>query len=511
MPQEPSSLSGKLPAKYHGEFKSVIRLSNAVYLGGTLVARTPRTRLHRVAESLNMGVPHALIDSVNIPPGLDQRLRFNLLYSTKVGNPPVSQVVFYQSGVGTFGDKVIEELDGIVGASLGEKVQEAYAFIAHNYAPGDEASDFIFLFGFSRGAYTARMVADLIRAIGVLDRTEMDSFADIFVAYQKRGKAQDQAQIETLDRQLAPWTRHDSPGKLRADFNDHTFSVKCVGVFDTVGSVGLPEELTHSQKVKTLLGFRDLDLGAHVERGYQALALDEHRADFNCAKWSQTEAGRRKGQILKQCWFSGSHCDVGGGFRDHDLSDLTLAWLAANISDILLLDADYLAGLPDPCAPWGALPPHNSISGLYLLANTCQRTIPTETDAVTHEYIHPSALRQEKVNPEVLRVVQDNPEIIWQLLPLEQVVKDNWHVIREPSDIQQKSKDEETVVKLLTTVKQDIVKTGHNVMAKVTHSQTSTTTTTTRDPRANLLIRAMNESNMGSLVRNLVEAPEAER
>ena len=51
-------------------------------------------------------------------------------------------------------------------------------------------------------------------------------------------------------------------------------------MFDTVGSVGLPEELTHSTKVKTLFGFRDLYLGTHVQYGYQALALDEHRADF---------------------------------------------------------------------------------------------------------------------------------------------------------------------------------------------------------------------------------------
>ena len=86
--------------------------------------------------------------------------------------------------------------------------------------------------------------------------------------------------MAALDAQLAPWTQHSSPGKLRADSDDQTFSIKCVGVFDTVGSLGLPEEITHSKTLKTLFGFKDLYLGEHIENAYQALALDEHRADF---------------------------------------------------------------------------------------------------------------------------------------------------------------------------------------------------------------------------------------
>ena len=173
-----------------------------------------------------------------------------------------------------------------------------------NYRPGDE----IFLFGFSRvragrpsasqranrcpqGAYTARMVALLIGAVGVLDRTEMDHFADIFLLYQKRGKAQDRAEIAALDAQLAPWTAHTSPGKRRADSGPDSFSIRCVGVFDTVGALGLPEELTHSEKMKTLFGFPDRYLGEHIERGYQALALDEHRKDFVSGRVSAARAG----------------------------------------------------------------------------------------------------------------------------------------------------------------------------------------------------------------------------
>ncbi|KAL4069650.1 hypothetical protein V8B97DRAFT_603958 [Scleroderma yunnanense] len=97
------------------------------------------------------------------------------------GGVLVPQIVFYQCGVGSSPNFYSEYIQGAMGLSLGEKVQEAYAFIAQNYSPGDE----IFLFGFSRGAYTARMVAMFIGAIGVLDKTDMDHFAEIFVTYQK--------------------------------------------------------------------------------------------------------------------------------------------------------------------------------------------------------------------------------------------------------------------------------------------------------------------------------------
>jgi len=90
----------------------------------------------------------------------------------------------------------------------------------------------------------------------------------------------------TLDEALARWTSEDSLGKKRASAGPDGFSIKCVGVFDTVGSVGLPEEITiHPQKVKALFGFRDTLLGEHVQQAYQALALNETRKDFVCASY----------------------------------------------------------------------------------------------------------------------------------------------------------------------------------------------------------------------------------
>lgn len=143
----------------------------------------------------------------------------------------------------------------------------------------------------------------------------MDYFAYIFAELQARGKSQDKdreptfkffslkyeayvVEIESSDAKLATWTKHDSPGKARAYYDGDSFAIKyvthrvhaetihrtqarCIGVFDTVGSLGLPKELSFgSTKGRTLFGSPDSILGEHVERAYQALALNETRADF---------------------------------------------------------------------------------------------------------------------------------------------------------------------------------------------------------------------------------------
>ncbi|VDC01832.1 unnamed protein product [Peniophora sp. CBMAI 1063] len=340
--------------------------------------------------------------------------------------PPKPQVVFYQSGLAsTESYKIDSILQGATAAGLGDKVQEAYGFIAHNYEPGDE----IFLFGFSRGAYTARMVAWMIEEIGVLDRTDMDHFAGIFMSFLKHGKTDDPKERELLKTQVDPWTQHDSPGKKRANYDDNTFAIKCVGVFDTVGSIGIPDELkfgASDDKMRTLFGFPDSTLGTHVERAYQALAIEETRTDFVCNKWTQTEKGKRKKQVLQQCWFTGSHADIGGGFKEHDLSDLTLFWMAAQIGDMLSLDVKYLLKGLAPTAPWGAQQYHDPRTGIYALTSTTHRKLPTQLNPQTHEYIHSSVLEQKKLPDGLKETLSQHPELVARLLPLEEEVKVNW-------------------------------------------------------------------------------------
>lgn len=257
-------------------YKRIIVCCDGTWQDGVSEQRSAYTNILRLARTIN----HA-----------DERL-----------SPAIPQIVFYQSGIGSEKNFYSEYIEGTTGSSLADKVEDAYAFIAHNYNPGDE----IFLFGFSRGAYTARMVAMFIGEIGVLDRKDMDHFAGIFIAYQKLGKSKKPEEKERLKEQLAPWSSTQSPGKMRVGCNQGSFTVRCVGVFDTVGSLGLPEELTlRAPKLTNLFGFPDRILGEHVERAYHAMALNETRSDFNVNKFQQTEAGRQKNQILKQCWFTG--------------------------------------------------------------------------------------------------------------------------------------------------------------------------------------------------------------
>ncbi|EAU93126.2 hypothetical protein CC1G_12661 [Coprinopsis cinerea okayama7 len=351
------------------------------------------------------------------------RLARTIYHADERFQPPIPQIVFYQSGIGTEKNFYSEYIEGTTGGSLADKVEEAYAFIAHNYNPGDE----IYLFGFSRGAYTARMVAMFVGEIGVLDRKEMDHFGKIFLCYQKLGKSKKAEEIKELQEQLHRWRNPQAPGKLRADCDGDTFTVKCLGVFDTVGSLGLPESLTlRSSRVRTIFGFRDRILGEHIERAYQALALHEMRADFNCNKFTQTEKGFAKGQVLKQCWFAGAHSDVGGGYKEHDLADIALTWMAAHVGDILAIDTEYLFHLPQPVAEWGKQVPHDSKSGIFLLAQRIQRELPRQLGGPHHEYIHPSVLEQESHYKALKHVLDKLPGIVCPLLPLEEELKQNW-------------------------------------------------------------------------------------
>jgi uncharacterized protein (DUF2235 family) len=353
-------------------------------------------------------------------------------------NRTIPQIVFYQSGIGSENDfftqymqknkpqnlfekgqafyaKTAGTLEGATGGPLAEKVQEAYTFIATNYEQDDE----IFLFGFSRGAYTARMVAAFIGKIGILDTEDMDHFGSIFIAFQMLGKLDKADPARVQSKAIIHRYR-----RLKADKD--SFSIKCVGVFDTVGSVGLPGEITGSKTVEKIFGFSDNKLGRHIERAYHAVAINERRADFQptmfeqqTEKDGQYKGQYKKGQILEQCWFTGVHSDIGGGYHDHDLSDLSLMWMAANISDMLSLNINYLEGIPHLVKPWGELPPHNSLVGVYTHADRIpSRVLPTSTNDETHETIHSSVLKQPL--PDALKGM--NPDLVCKLLPLEEQI-----------------------------------------------------------------------------------------
>ncbi|KAF9270123.1 hypothetical protein L218DRAFT_14436 [Marasmius fiardii PR-910] len=250
-----------------------------------------------------------------------------------------------------------------------------------------------------------------------------------------------------------------SSGVQRAFGGGRPFSVKCVGVFDTVGSLGLPEELTvEPGPIKTLFGFPDRTLGEHIEHAYQALALNEPRKDFDCTRFEQTSKGRSKQQVLEQCWFTGSHADIGGGYSKHDLADLTLVWMVAHVSNMLSMDLSYLARLPHPVAPWGAQNPHDPLTGIFALSLTTERTLPTSKNEITHERIHPSVLQQRKLQPAIKCLVEEHPELVCKLLPLEEELRTEWPYVPGQVDIHDNKTDSEVNGEVSTIIKTAVVK-----------------------------------------------------
>jgi uncharacterized protein (DUF2235 family) len=215
----------------------------------------------------------------------------------------VEQRVFYDKGVGT--GRFDRIRGGAFGYGIKRKILDAYNFLIANYSPGDE----LFFFGFSRGAYTARSTYGLIRNSGLLKREFTDKIPDAYDLYRRRDIASHPNGVEsTLFRKSYSF-------EPRAKF---------IGVWDTVGALGLPV----SKFFKFLnyrWSFHDLQLSKTVDNAFQALAIDEKRKPFQPSVWDQDP--KATGQVLEQVWFAGVHSNVGGSYSDTSLSDLALLWM----------------------------------------------------------------------------------------------------------------------------------------------------------------------------------------
>lgn len=222
----------------------------------------------------------------------------------------VQQLVHYISGVGSHWFWMDRVLGGAFGFGLFANVTEGYRFIALNYEPGDE----IFVFGFSRGAYTARSIVGMIGRIGLLTR---DALVE--------GKLPE-AVTRYRQRQPKDAAFGASDEEFKRDFC-HTPSIDFLGVFDTVGALGVPGALGHRNK------FHDVKLGDAVACARHALAIDEPRIKFEPALWESEKLSDEQalfdtaGDRIKQVWFEGAHSDVGGGYSPSGLSDTTLLWM----------------------------------------------------------------------------------------------------------------------------------------------------------------------------------------
>jgi uncharacterized protein (DUF2235 family) len=246
----------------------------------------------------------------------------------------IAQHVHYHDGVGSEGDFFKKVLGGAIGVGLKGIIKDCYGFVVADYVPGDE----IYLIGFSRGAYAARALAGLIGASGIQRQSDADTFE---VAWQHyRVAPQVRAQ---------PATANASDQKAIADYNSlaakqafhDTRAVTCVAVWDTVGSYGVPAGFGLAPVARYValvrLGFHDTSFGDHVGVGLHAVGVDEHRRPFVPTFWTIAKGQQPKGHV-EQTWFTGAHCNVGGGYPDHGLSDVALVWMIARVKALTGLE-----------------------------------------------------------------------------------------------------------------------------------------------------------------------------
>lgn len=317
----------------------------------------------------------------------------------------VSQVMHYQAGVGT-GKGLDRWLGGALGVGLSRNVRACYRFLVDSYEEGDQ----LFFFGFSRGAFTARSLAGMVRNCGILRRGQDDELFDrAFALYRDRGQD----------------TSPDSPEAVafRAA-HSHEPGIHFIGVWDTVGALGVPFPIPFWRR---LWGFHDTKLSSRVKHAYHAIAIDERRRPFRPTVWTREQVP--EGQVLEQVWFSGAHKDVGGGYADPRLADIALKWMVekAEGCDLRFQPGFALETGPiDPADayratqiapdPMGAV--HDSCTGVYKRMFPAYRALPyprrKDTDSTNQTVASSAKARSERTadyaSPHLRRFLEDTPD-----------------------------------------------------------------------------------------------------
>lgn len=230
----------------------------------------------------------------------------------------VDQVVLYLYGVGT-GGKWDELTGGAFGAGLERNVRALYRFLVYNYERGDE----IYLFGFSRGAFTVRTLAGFMNTVGLLQKDDEYYTGDLYTLYEKSA-------VATSDEWLHAFR----------NIKDHRKcpQIRFIGVWDTVGSLGAPGLLGRLNKNK--YKYHDVGLSPTIENAFHALAIDERRAPFAPSLWTRPPGWAGN---LEQVWFAGVHSNVGGSYHPDGLANEALHWMVGKAEGLgLAFENDYL-------------------------------------------------------------------------------------------------------------------------------------------------------------------------
>lgn len=214
------------------------------------------------------------------------------------------QISFYDRGLGTGWRKISGNIGG---AGISKNILECYTFIFENYEAGDQ----IYLFGFSRGAATVRSLSSFIHHFGILPKSRSELIKGAYKIYKIENEAVRDAKAKAfVKKHHTMWTR-----------------IKFIGCYDTVAALGLP-----LKPLSVLLNkipffqhrFHNFKLSEAVENAYHALSIDDERKTFHPILWDDEVLPYQK---VCQVWFCGMHTDVGGGYKEQELSDIPLKWM----------------------------------------------------------------------------------------------------------------------------------------------------------------------------------------
>jgi len=327
----------------------------------------------------------------------------------------IHQVVFYDEGIGTNAGIINHYIGGALGVGLTKNLLDCYRFIARNYSDGDE----IYLFGFSRGAFTVRSLAGLIHRCGILPKEQIYWTKEAYEIYRLR-YYESEDDVDSFFYHLLPskirrWLFKNKYKKLTVrnkkcveDFNNMNkvkkVKIKFIGVWDTVGSLGIPGWRGLSKKYR----FHDVKLGDHILNAYQALAIDERRRPFKPSIWEEKSYDEQK---LEQMWFAGVHTNIGGGYKPDGLANYALHWMveAAKLNGKGLefndnfIDDNY--GFPKPKNESESetkyiTVPENSMTWYYYLLIPHRRPIgkqiKDDKQNNSQEFVHPSVFKYQK-------------------------------------------------------------------------------------------------------------------
>lgn len=297
----------------------------------------------------------------------------------KVDLSGAEQRSYYHSGVGTEGSRIEKLLGGAVGDGLDKNIKSAYKWLAQNYRPDDD----IYIFGFSRGAYTARYVAGMICSYGLADFSSTNLPDDEMWKRVDRVFDADKANAKPIE--LADIDFFNTP--LGSSGQDKT-PIHFLGVWDTVGSLGIPSDLALLQFLENIESyqFQDTVLSNSVLHARHAMAMDEHRQSFTPTLWANVGSH----PDAKQIWFAGVHSDVGGGYVQAGLSDIALEWMMDEAEAAGLC---FRQGIREQLNPDYHDTLHDSCVGVFSALRTLPRCVPFVSDAgALPAAFHPSVL-----------------------------------------------------------------------------------------------------------------------